>query len=93
MGVLGKPPIITTDSIEAQIIADCLEGGLSMSLTLQILNKYAEENEMPSFTIGPIKTIHDKLRGKFTKIKNRNKVAETKNLIGHKQDSNGAPSY
>jgi hypothetical protein len=29
----GKQPTLSTDSIEAQIVADCLESGFSLSLT------------------------------------------------------------
>ena len=79
LGTFGKPPIITTNSIEAQIIADCLEEGLSMSLTLQILNKHAEENGIPSFTIGPIKTICKKLRARRAIIKKQKQGSRDKN--------------
>ena len=42
---MGPQPIVSIDSSEAQIIADCVEDGMSISLTLLLVNKHRTETE------------------------------------------------
>jgi hypothetical protein len=40
---MGSQPIVSADSSEAQISADCVEDGMSISLTLLLVNKLSME--------------------------------------------------
>jgi hypothetical protein len=54
---MGKPPILATDSIEAQVIADCLEYGWSLSLSQWMVNqqhrKEAQEESLKCSDLAP----------------------------------------
>jgi hypothetical protein len=50
----GKQPTLATDSIEAQIVADCLESGLSLPLTQWMVNQHRKETGEESLTQSPI---------------------------------------
>ena len=42
---MGPQPTVSVDSSEAQIIADCVEDGMSISLTLLLVKKHRTETE------------------------------------------------
>jgi hypothetical protein len=66
---MGKPPILATDSIEAQIIADCLESGWSLSLSQWMVNQHRKEAQEESLTLAPIRHLMKRLKPVVRKVK------------------------
>ena len=75
---LGRPPSIALDSIEAQIIADCCEDGMSIELTRATVNEHCRQNGESSFTLAPIYRVSRALKPKKCRIKKRNQGSEDK---------------
>jgi hypothetical protein len=75
----GRPPHITLDSIYAQIIADCLEDGMSLRMTTNMVNEFCRVQNYPSFTMGPIQTVFRQLKPKVCRIKKRPQGSTDKN--------------
>jgi hypothetical protein len=65
----GKQPTLATDSIEAQIVADCLESGFSLSLTQWMANQHRKETEEDSLTQSPIRHLMKRLKPSIRKVK------------------------
>jgi hypothetical protein len=65
---LGRKAIIDLDSIEAQLIADCMESNMSLCTTLLVVNKHQMEMEEPSFTIHPIQRTVKALKPKYQRV-------------------------
>jgi hypothetical protein len=65
----GKQPTLATDSIEAQIVADCLESGFSLSLTQWMVNQHRKETEEDSLTQSPIRHLMQRLKPSVRKVK------------------------
>jgi hypothetical protein len=65
----GKQPTLTTDSIEAQIVADCLESGFSLSLTQWIVNQHRKETKEDLLTQSPIRHLMKRLKPLVRKVK------------------------
>jgi hypothetical protein len=66
---MGKPPILATDSIKAQIIADCLESGWSLSLSQWMVNQHRKEAQEESLTQAPIRHLMKRLKPVVRKVK------------------------
>jgi hypothetical protein len=67
---MGKPPILATDSIEAQIIADCLVSGWSpLSLSQWMVNQHRKEAQEESLTLAPIRHLMKRLKPVVRKVK------------------------
>jgi hypothetical protein len=67
--MMGKPPVLATDSIEAQIIADCLESGWSLSLSQWMVNQHRKEAQEESLTLAPIRHLMKRLKPVIRKVK------------------------
>jgi hypothetical protein len=52
---LGRQSFISLDSVEAQVIADCLKSGFSVPQTQWQVNQHPKESGEPSFTLSPIR--------------------------------------
>ena len=65
----GRKAVITVGSTEAQIIADCVESGLSSITTWSIVNKHRQKQLLPSLTIGSVCSCIRRLQPKIVKIK------------------------
>jgi hypothetical protein len=66
---MGKPPILTTDSIKAQIIANCLESGWSLSLSQWMVNQHRKEAQEESLTLAQIRHLMKRLKPVVRKVK------------------------
>jgi len=75
----GRPPKIEPDGVYVQIIADCLEDGKSLALTLDAVNMHCKERGEPPFTMNPIRTVVKKLKPKVFKVKKRNQGSNDPN--------------
>jgi len=73
---LGRPPSIALDLIEAQIIADCCEDGMSIELTRATVNEHRRQNGESSFTLAPIYRVSQALKPRKCRIKKRNQGSE-----------------
>ncbi len=65
----GRQPTLATDSIEAQIVADCLESGFSLSLTQWMVNQHRKEAQEESLTLAPIRHLMKRLKPVIRKVK------------------------
>ncbi len=65
----GRQPALATDSIEAQIVADCLESGFSISLTQWMVNQHRKETGEESLTQSPIRHLMKRLKPSVRKVK------------------------
>jgi hypothetical protein len=65
----GKQPTLATDSIEAQIVADCLETELSLPLTQWMVNQHRKETGEESLTQSPIRHLMKRLKPSVRKVK------------------------
>ena len=65
----GKQPTLDTDSNEAQIVADCLESGFSLSLTQWMINQHRKESGEDSLTQSPIRHLMKRLKPSVRKVK------------------------
>jgi hypothetical protein len=66
----GKQPTLATDSIEAQIVADCLESGFSLPLTQWMVNQHLKETGEESLTTqSPIRHLMKRLKPSVRKAK------------------------
>lgn len=52
----GRRPLITENSVFAQIVADCLKDGKSLSQILNAVNAHCEEANLPTFNMNPIRS-------------------------------------
>jgi hypothetical protein len=66
---MGPQPIVSVDSSEAQIIADCVEDGMSISLTLLLVNKHRTETEKIPLTRSVVNHTIKRLSPKSSTIK------------------------
>ena len=66
-----KPVIIMIDSIEAQVVADCLEGGLSVERSRQMLNEHMLENNKEGYTRSAVDSLVLRMNPRIEKITKR----------------------
>jgi hypothetical protein len=66
---MGPQSIVSVDSSKAQIIADCVEGGMSISLTLLLVNKHRMETEKIPLTQSVVNDTIKQLSPKSSTIK------------------------
>jgi hypothetical protein len=66
---MGKRPLLALDSIEAQIVADCLESGLSLSLTQWSVTQHLQETHRPSLSQSPIRHLMKRMKPVVRKVK------------------------
>jgi len=66
-----KDVIISIDSVEAQIVADCLESGLSVNKTRQIINEHMIENAKEGFSRSAVDALVLRMKPKIEKITKR----------------------
>ena len=64
----GQPPIIRLESQEAQIIADLMEDGASISMAWMIVNSHREEQELTSLTRSAVYSCIKRLRPEVTPV-------------------------
>ena len=69
----GKPVKITINSPEAQIVADCIESGLSWKKTWKTVNMHREECSLELLSMSSIVSVLRRLKPKIRKIKKRKK--------------------
>ena len=67
----GRPVKITINSPEAQIVADCIESGLSWKKTWQTVNMHREESNLELLSLSSIVSVLRRLKPKIRKIKKR----------------------
>jgi hypothetical protein len=65
---LGRQSFISLDSVEAQVIADCLESGFSIPQTQWQVNQHRKESGEPSFTLSPIRNCIKRLQPSIRKV-------------------------
>ncbi len=65
----GKQSTLATNSIEAQIVADCLESGFSLPLTQWMVNQHRKETGEESLTQSPIRHLMKRLKPPVRKVK------------------------
>jgi hypothetical protein len=65
----GKQLTLTTDSIEAHIVADCLESGFSLLLTQWMVNQHRRETKEDSLIQSPIRHLMKRLKPLVQKVK------------------------
>ena len=51
---VGRKPIIKSDSIEAEIIADAIESGNSIEMAAYTVNQHREAHDLPSLTYSAV---------------------------------------
>lgn len=68
---LGRPPILTTDSVEAHIVADSIEDGLSVPQTTLMCNEHRRQEGQSALTEAPVYTLVKKLKPKVSSVKKR----------------------
>lgn len=66
---IGRPPFLSTESIEAQICADTQEKGFSVSLTWHAINQHRRESCMPSVTKSVVKGLIQQLQPKISWVR------------------------
>ena len=54
---VGRPPKIKTDSAEAQIVADCIEDGLSLNLTTLLLNEHMRQQGKEPYSFSAVYSV------------------------------------
>jgi hypothetical protein len=64
----GKKPTLATYSIEAHIVADCLESELSLPPTQWMVNQHHKETEEDSLTQSPIRNLLKRLNPAIRKV-------------------------
>jgi len=64
----GRPPIIALDSEEAQIIADCIEDGLSPGSTTQAVNQRWEDADQDALTNSAVATCVRNVKPKMVPV-------------------------
>jgi hypothetical protein len=65
----GQRPLLALESTEAQIVADCLESGFSLSLTQWSINQHRKEAQKPSLTLSPIRHLMKRMKPVVGKVK------------------------
>ena len=65
---LGRTPILTLDSPEAQIVADAIEDGLSIVQTTMMCNEHRRQEQLIALTKAPIEGLIKKMKPLVTKI-------------------------
>jgi hypothetical protein len=66
---IGRPPFLSTESIEAQICADTQEEGFSVTLTWHAINQHRRESCMPSVTKSVVKGLIQQLKPKISWVR------------------------
>jgi hypothetical protein len=66
---MGLQPIVSVESSEAQIIAGCVEDGMSISITLLLVNKHRMETEKIPLTRSVVNDTIKQLSPKSSTIK------------------------
>jgi hypothetical protein len=69
--VIGRTPIISVHSVEAQIIADALESGTSIPTACWLVNKHRKETGEESLCIAPVRNLIKRMDASVEKIKKR----------------------
>ena len=78
-GTLGRPPILTVDSPEAQIVADSIEAGLSIFQTTLLCNEHRRQEPLEALTKSPVETLVKKLKPLVTAVKKRKQGSTDEN--------------
>jgi hypothetical protein len=65
----GKQRTLATNSIEAQIVADCLESGFSLPLAQWMVNQHRKETGEEFLTQSPIRHLMKRLKPSVRKVK------------------------
>eukprot|EP00536_Pseudo-nitzschia_multiseries_P016558 jgi/Psemu1/46626/gm1.46626_g len=65
----GRPPVIAVDTIEAEIIADSIEGGNSIRMTPLIVNQYRRKFQLPALTYWSVRSCMLRLSPQIKAIK------------------------
>eukprot|EP00536_Pseudo-nitzschia_multiseries_P007827 jgi/Psemu1/18844/gm1.18844_g len=65
----GRPPVIAVDTIEAEIIADSIEGGNSIRMTRLIVNHYRRKFQLPALTYWSVRSCMLRLSPQIKAIK------------------------
>ena len=65
----GKQPFIKLDSVEAQMVADCLESNMSLNITLLNVNKHREEIGADAYTMASIYRTCKALQPLYSRMK------------------------
>jgi hypothetical protein len=68
---MGQPPILSVESVEAQIIADALEQGTSIPNACWLANKHRKETGEDSLCIAPVRNLIKRMKPSVEKIKKR----------------------
>jgi hypothetical protein len=58
----GRPPSLTTDSVEAQIVADELEGGSSQNIAWEAVNAYREAKLLGGVTFSVVYNLMQRMK-------------------------------
>eukprot|EP00978_Attheya_sp_CCMP212_P021929 scaffold64537_cov66-Attheya_sp.AAC.1 len=89
-GPLGRQALIEETSADAQIIADAIEDGMSISLTTMLVNLHRQEQELPAYTKVPIIHVMKKMKPIVTKIKTTKQGSKDANSsYGRRQEKDG----
>ena len=70
-GPIGRPPVIQINSIKAQIIADCIESGLSIKRACYKLNKHHLKNNKETVGESTVHHLVKRLQPKVSVVKKR----------------------
>eukprot|EP00536_Pseudo-nitzschia_multiseries_P015155 jgi/Psemu1/41493/gm1.41493_g len=65
----GRPPVIAVDTIEAEIIADSIEGENSIRMTRLIVNQYRRKFQLPALTYWSVRSCMLRLSPQIKAIK------------------------
>jgi hypothetical protein len=76
---IGRPPNLSVDGEEAQIVADCQESGFSLRLTQWMANQHRKENGLPSLTLSSIRNLVKRLNPKLLKVGKRSQGSDDPN--------------
>ena len=78
--IQGRPAFIPIDGVEAQIIADAIELGMSLRLTHALVVTHCEQNDMLPFSSAAVSSIMKKLEPRRLKVGKRKQGHTSKDL-------------
>ena len=81
---VGRKPIIKSNSIEAEIIADAIESGNSIEMAAYTVNQHREAHDEPSLTYSAVYRCYKRLQPQVKTVKKGKQGSTDKIISGAK---------
>jgi predicted flap endonuclease-1-like 5' DNA nuclease len=68
-GTVGRPSLLSTSSVECQIVADAIEDGFSTAKATELLNDHLNDEAKPAVTLAAVAGLRKRLKGRTRRVK------------------------